>query len=191
MILQQVCDPKKACWRKFMARSHVYFLEVPPRTERQKGMGAMLKSDIFPEGKMGVRGFLYFSFSLPDRSGAVSHPEGYARVREYGNPDDADNPTLVWTWRKKLAAKMCQTCSDREGRIVDLSENSCTKRFCEKKLAEDAENAENADDADDADDAEEAKCDYAGRNDEPDEPEPDVLKSMGGKFATFKLTKLL
>ena len=88
-------------------------------------------------------GFYIFHFHCP--IGQVPyHPEGYACVREYGNPDDADNPTLVWTWRKELAAKMCQPCSDREGRIVDLSENGCTKRFCEKKLAENAENAENA-----------------------------------------------
>ena len=80
---------------------------------------------------------------------------------------------------------MCQTCSDREGRIVDLSENSCTKRFCEKKLAEDAENAENADNADDA---EEANCDYAGRNDEPDEPEPDEdIEEHGWKIRNIQV----
>ena len=132
-ILDIVCDPKQTCKRKFMERSHVFFLKVPKSKPRSSNIGCLLKSKLFPGGKMGVRGFLYFSFSFDDGQGNLIHPEGYARVREHGDPNKAHNTTVVYTWRKDLSSTMCQTCSNREGRPVGLSRYKCTKKLCKKK----------------------------------------------------------
>ena len=58
---------------------------------------------------------------------SLSHPDGYARVREHGNPKRANNMTYVYTWRKDLVKLMCQDCSDFEGRPVKLALNKCAK----------------------------------------------------------------
>ena len=61
----------------------------------------------------------------------MEHPVGYARVREYGDPDPSgrfQNQTMVYTWRQDLAKLMCQECSDFTGRPVNLSVNGCSKK---------------------------------------------------------------
>jgi len=65
---------------------------------------------------MGVKGFLYFNFSFEGPDGQLLYPTGYARVREYGDPLRANNPTFVYSWRKDLQLLMCQPCSDLEVR---------------------------------------------------------------------------
>jgi hypothetical protein len=89
-----------------------------------------LVSEDVDHGHIGVRGLLYFDFSVIGPEGTVIHPQGYARVREYANPLRPNNPTWVYTWRKDLAKKMCQPCSDAHGGPVPLTTNGCTKKKC-------------------------------------------------------------
>jgi hypothetical protein len=110
-------NPTNATKRKFMARSFVFFRVVAKPdgaavTELKKQFGAQLVSKSLMDGHVGVKSLLYFDFSFELEGGRL-HPQGYARVREHGNPDTADNPTYVYTWRKDFAKHMCQPCSDR------------------------------------------------------------------------------
>lgn len=90
--------------REFMSRSHVFFRRVePPELEVFTHM--MMTDDTLDHGRMGVRGFLYFDFSLGS---------GMAKVREHADTSRDDNPTRIYTWRKELLDVMCQKCSDRE-----------------------------------------------------------------------------
>lgn len=74
-------------------------------------------------GTIGVRGLLYFDFR--------TLPAGYALVREHGNTERPNNPTMVYSWRIDLAGTLCQSCSNREGRVVTLAASTgCTKRKC-------------------------------------------------------------
>jgi len=61
---------------------------------------------------------------------SIIYPDGYARTREYADPDRPDNPTYVWSWRKDLSSAMCQSCSNERGGPVDLETNGCTKKKC-------------------------------------------------------------
>ena len=105
--------------RKFIERSHVYFRVVKTdkakAAEMKKLLGAQLKSDLLDKGHMGVRGLLYFDFSVLDANGGKSHLPGYARVRQHPDPERPGNKTFVYTWRKDLINLMCQPCSNRRG----------------------------------------------------------------------------
>ena len=80
---------------------------------------------------VGVKGLIYFNFSVVGVDGGVEHPHDYARVREHGNETRMGNKTFVYTWRKAMALKlMCQHCSDTAGRPVLLSVSACTKKVC-------------------------------------------------------------
>ena len=128
-------DPIMASKRKFMARSTVSWREVPPNDdaeEEKRHLGAQLVHEDLDKGHMGVKGFLYFDFSFPDVPGGATHPPGYARVREHGDPNMIGNPTRVYTWRKDLAKLMCQKCSDRAGYPVSNTLSGCTKKRCAK-----------------------------------------------------------
>jgi hypothetical protein len=111
-------DPAIASKRKFMARSNVFFREVksewtPEQTEEfEKQKGAVLLDKRLHQGKMGVKGLLYFKFSFNHPDGSVHYPQGYASVREHGDPRAQGNPTYVYTWRKDLNRLMCQPCSN-------------------------------------------------------------------------------
>ena len=87
---------------------------------------------------MGVKGFLWFGFSVKDVAGNMVHMPGYALTREHPNPARPDNPTRVFTWRNAEAAKMCQACSDRHGGPIDLTLNGCKKNKCAVVAAEEA-----------------------------------------------------
>jgi len=117
-----------------MARSHIFCRDVHVDYEKaeavRKNIGCMLQSEDLDGGRMGVRGLLYFDFSVLDEEGVVVHTPGYARVREHPDPARADNPTRVYTWRKDLAALMCQQCSDRLGGPVALTVSGCKKKGC-------------------------------------------------------------
>jgi len=127
-------DMKLKNQRKYMARSHIFHRDVHVDHDKaediRKNIGCMLQSEDLDGGRMGVRGLLYFDFFVLDEEGVVVHPPGYARVREHPDPARADNPTRVYTWRKDLAALMCQQCSDRLGGPVALTLSGCTKKGC-------------------------------------------------------------
>jgi hypothetical protein len=100
--------------RKYIARSHVFFREVPlvdpgTRAGAKKLIGALLHHSQVREGKCGVRGLLYFDFMFPDGS---YHP-GHAHVSEYFDKSVKPFGLMVYTWRKRETRKMCQACSDR------------------------------------------------------------------------------
>ena len=120
--------------RKLMARSHIGFRTVQFDQEKaaaiKKKIGKQLVTPHLDKGHMGVRGFLYFDFSVVGPDGNIAHPVGYARVREHADPERPNNPTFVYTWRTDLALKMCQPCSDRFGGPVSLSDSNCTKKHC-------------------------------------------------------------
>jgi hypothetical protein len=109
-------DAKKTTIRKLMLRSHIFFRVVPQTDEDEENeetpqFGAMLQHEDLDKGHVGVQGLLYFNFSFEGPNG-TEHPEGYARVREYGDPKKPCNRTHIYTWRKDLAKLMCQTCSN-------------------------------------------------------------------------------
>jgi hypothetical protein len=113
-------SPNLTVRRKFMARSHIFFRVVPPsdpveRKENKKLLGAMLVDAKLETGNTGIRGLLYFDFSVKSENGNLEHPSGYARVRVHGDPQKRDNPTFVYTWRTALLKSMCQWCSNRAG----------------------------------------------------------------------------
>ena len=120
--------------RKFIERSHVYFRVV--KTDKAKAaamkklLGAQLKSEWVDKGHMGVRGLLYFDFSVLDADGNKFHLAGYARVRQHPDPDRPGNKTFVYTWRRDLINLMCQPCSNRRGGPVSLRVSGCTKQTC-------------------------------------------------------------
>ena len=127
-------DPRLKNQRIFMARSHIFFVVVKSdrskATEDKKHLGAMVRSKELDGGKMGVRGLLYFDFSVIGPDKQLTHVPGYCRTREHANPDRPNNPTYVWTWRKDLTNTICQQCSDAWGGPVLLTTNGCTKKVC-------------------------------------------------------------
>lgn len=135
-IFRHAADPNVVGKAKLMKRNNAFFRVVPPPTEedkeKKKGIGAMLHDDRLAQGKIGVRGLLYFDFSMPseDPDGPRTHPQGYALVRVHPDPNLPNNPTMVWTWRKDLQKLMCQYCSNQAGRVVPLSVAGCTKKVC-------------------------------------------------------------
>ena len=104
--------------------------------ETRKSLGNMIVSDTFHNGKMGVKGLLYFNFAVKDVAGNMVHPPGHALVMEHPDPEHPNNPTYVYTWRKELSKDMCQPCSDRHGGPVSLSVSKCTKKKCSVLTAE-------------------------------------------------------
>jgi hypothetical protein len=120
--------------RNYMARSHIYYRVVS--IDRAKAdaeaalLGSVLQSDDLDKGRMGVRGLLYFDFSVLDMDGEKVYTPGYARVREYPDPAKPGNRSRVYTWRKDYAALMCQPCSDAQGGPVALLLSRCTKKKC-------------------------------------------------------------
>ena len=117
-------DPEVSTKRKFMARSYVFFrvvvIEQPDEDEHghPSNFGpAPHSSAADGEGHLGVRSLLYFDFSVCPRRGEDDdtdvHPPGCARVRVHADPDLADNPTFLFSWRKSLWADLCQQCSDK------------------------------------------------------------------------------
>ena len=127
-------DPRLRDQRKFMARSHIFFVVVKVDREEALMQKKLLGSHVFSPrlhgGKMGVRGFLYFDFSVNDDSGRTAHVPGFARVREHADPDMPNNPTYVYTWRKDLASTICQRCSNEWQGPVRLQVHGCTKKKC-------------------------------------------------------------
>ena len=127
-------DPRLHKQRKFMARSHIFFVKVkvdrPKAAEEKKLLGAQVDSEWLDGGKMGVRGFLYFDFSVIGPDKQPTYMPGYARTREHADPGRPDNRTYVWTWRKDLTTTICQRCSDEWGGPVLLTANGCTKKRC-------------------------------------------------------------
>jgi hypothetical protein len=104
---------RKDKW-SFLKRTHVFYREVDHESLRTPTLGAQLISDEVTNGHVGVMGLLYFDFAFKLPSGKIIYPQGYAQVREYGNPDKPGNKTRVYCWRKDLLSKMCQSCSDRQ-----------------------------------------------------------------------------
>jgi hypothetical protein len=104
-----VSNPTGTTKRKFMHRSHVRFcVVILQETESQTKinklkLGAPLVHYNLDGGKMTVRGFLYFDFSFVGPENNVLYLPGYARVREYGDPEMKGNTTYVYCWRKDLA----------------------------------------------------------------------------------------
>ena len=91
-------DKRHARRRKYMKNSHVFFRVVAqPCLENRALVGAMLVDEDLDGGHMGVRGFLYFDFSFTGANGGIVHPQGVARVREYGCEDMSGNPTRVYS----------------------------------------------------------------------------------------------
>jgi hypothetical protein len=109
--------------RKYLKRSHVFFrvvkgMEQAARDEKKSKIKEMM---VLPSGaRLGVKGLLYFKFIRP----------GWALVREHGDPQMANNPTRVYTWRKDLLKMHCQLCSDRQKEPVLLAQNGCSKSRC-------------------------------------------------------------
>ena len=126
--------------RQYMERSYIFFREVEvdqdQAAETRKSLGNMIVSDTFHNGKMGVKGLLYFNFAVKDVAGNMVHPPGHALVMEHPDPEHPNNPTYVYTWRKELSKDMCQPCSDRHGGPVSLSVSKCTKKKCSVLTAE-------------------------------------------------------
>jgi hypothetical protein len=120
--------------RKYLARSHILYRAVTIdhvlAAATKKKIGCQLVSDDLDGGHMGVKGLLYFDFSVMDNDGALVRIPGYARVREYTDPEKVGNRSRVYTWRKDLAAMMCQECSDTMGGPVQLQASGCTKKLC-------------------------------------------------------------
>jgi hypothetical protein len=110
--------------RKHLARSHILYrsvvIDAVLAAATKKTIGFQMVSDDLDGGHMGVKGLLYFDFSVKDMFGALVHVPGYARVREYTDPEKVGNRSRVYTWRKDLAARMCQPCSDTMGGPVQL-----------------------------------------------------------------------
>jgi hypothetical protein len=115
--------------KHLLKRSNVFFRTIQgmaERTKKRKNLGAQIQSPQLVGGKVGVHGLLYFDFRLQP---------GYALTRQYGNPEAADNPTFVYTWRKDEAKKMCQACSDRAQQPVLKSVLACTTKKCNGNVA--------------------------------------------------------
>ena len=127
-------DPRLKNQKKYMARSHIKFVEVKvdreDALEKKKLLGAFLHDEHIDKKKMGVRGFLFFDFSVYDDAKQLVYLPGYARVREHADPTRSDNRTHLWTWRKDLTQTICQKCSTKWGGPVLLTKHGCTKRIC-------------------------------------------------------------
>ena len=120
--------------RKYLARSHILYRAVyidhVQAAATKKKIGCQLVSEDLDGGHMGVKGLLHFDFSVMDNDGEVVHLPGYARVREYADPEKIGNRCRVYTWRKDLAVQMCQQCSGTMGGPVQLQKYGCTKKVC-------------------------------------------------------------
>jgi hypothetical protein len=136
-LFHKASDPEMVNSRKFMARSSIFFRVVPQLdvSADKKNLGAMLVHPDVEKGNVGVKGLIYFDFSVAGLEGGVEHPHGYARVREHGNETRMGNKTFVYTWCKDLVKLMCQHCSDTAGRPVLLSVSACTKKVCQVEEA--------------------------------------------------------
>jgi hypothetical protein len=138
-IFRNAADPTVVGKVNLLKRNNAFFRVVPQPTEedkdKRKDLGAMLHDDRLANGKVGVRGLLYFDFSMPSEQcdGTRTHPQGYALVRVHPDPTLPNNPTMVWTWRKDLQKLMCQHCSNAAGRVVLLSVAGCTIKTCAVK----------------------------------------------------------
>lgn len=138
-------DPSLANRRKYMYRSHVFYRAVVVDAEKaaadKKVLGGHVISTTLDKGHMGVRGFLYFNFSVKGAGGEACHPTGYALVRQFADPNRVDNRSYVYSWRKDLLSLMCQQCSNVFGGPVALTVSGCTKKSCsvERKQKSDAE----------------------------------------------------
>ena len=134
--LHEASDSTKTNIRKLMHRSYVFFREVVPiQDDEGKGdLGEQLYHPDFERkgGHTGVRGLLYFNFSF-FKDDKLQYMPGYARVRVFGDPEEPDNPTYVYSWCKSLSRLMCQTCSDVKGYPVQLDVSGCTKKRCKIK----------------------------------------------------------
>mgnify|MGYP007025649891 CR=1 FL=1 len=113
--LQQLSDPRLATRLTYLPRSHVLFRKVTEVAslmsyQVRPGQSAALVHRDLPGGKIGVRGLLYFGFLLGDGS---CRP-GCALTREYGDVtvQGAAGAQHFYTWRKEIAATICQYCSD-------------------------------------------------------------------------------
>lgn len=130
---------EKNTQRKLLTRSHIFYRKIPeeyasaPTTSSE--YGAQLVHEDYPGGHIGVRGLLYFQFWFDTPGGKRITPEGFALVREHGDPTRPGNPSRVYTWRKELAKQHCQMCSDEQGYPVLLTVNGCSKRKCSKQAA--------------------------------------------------------
>ena len=107
-------NPAITSSRKLMRRSHIFFRVPASGGEANKNFGAQVHDIALHQGRMGVMGFLWYQFSVIGKNGTAEHPEGYARVREYGDPNKSGNKTYVYSWRLDLNKLMCQNCSDSE-----------------------------------------------------------------------------
>jgi hypothetical protein len=120
--------------RKYLARSHILYRAVDIDQEKaeatKRKIGCQLVSPDLDGGHMGVKGLLYFDFSVKDTDGAIVYLPGYARVREYADPEKIGNRSRVYTWRTDLIKLMCQPCSDTLGGPVPLETHGCTKKLC-------------------------------------------------------------
>jgi hypothetical protein len=118
-------NPATANRRKHLRRSQCFFRRVvvdrAAANNAKKQFGAPLVRANLDKGHMGVRGFLFFDFR---------HGDGYATVREHGDPTMLNNPSMLYTWRKDLSKKMCQRCSDRLGHPTLLARSGCSKQRC-------------------------------------------------------------
>jgi hypothetical protein len=69
--------------RKYLARSHIIYRAVAidkvKAAATKKKIGRMLVSEDLDGGRMGVKGLLYFDFSVLDNDGALTHIPGCAR----------------------------------------------------------------------------------------------------------------
>ena len=120
--LRAAADPilrqNVSLWREHMHLFTAFFRvfpQVPDSTDV-----AYLESNHLVRWKTGVMGLLYFNFSFDTPDGTI-YPLGYARARQHADTSKSDNHTFVYIWRKMLAKKMCQKCSDRVGAPVARS----------------------------------------------------------------------
>ena len=96
-LFHEASNPNKVNSRKYMARSSIFFRVVPQLdvSADKKNLGAMLVHPDVEKGCVGVKGLIYFDFSVAGLEGGVEHPHGYARVREHGNETRMGNKTFV------------------------------------------------------------------------------------------------
>lgn len=113
--LQQLSDPRLATRLTYMPRSHVLYRKISEVASLMAyqvvpGKSAALVHRDLPGGQVGVRGLLYFGFRLGDGS----YQPGCALAREYGDVtvQGGDGAQHFYTWRRELAATLCQYCSD-------------------------------------------------------------------------------
>jgi hypothetical protein len=206
--LQRLSDPRVGSKRKFMARSYVFFADMDDLPERGSHPGrAQLVDDDLEFGHVGVKGLIYFNFSVNGKDGKPEHPEGYARVREYNDPNRLNNPTRLYTWRPELLKSLCQNCSNIEGRPVLLEKFGCTKGkgarskpTCARNLdkeegeledeVEEPEDSEEKDPEEDADEEEDKRADEEEEEEEDEEEEEEEFSTYTWQKRKMKVGSL-